>query len=75
MDSDNSKLSSCGGDRQLLYWDVSSGRIIRKFQGHDAEVWSLLATLHYHNNINNNNNRTNKNSNALYGTCCMNITK
>ena len=41
IDSDNSKLSSCGGDRQLLYWDVSTGRIIRKFQGHDSEVWSF----------------------------------
>jgi mitogen-activated protein kinase organizer 1 len=27
-------FSSCGGDRQAFLWDTSSGRIIRKFQGH-----------------------------------------
>ena len=35
---DNSKLCSCGGDRQIFYWDVSTGRVIRKFRGHDGEV-------------------------------------
>lgn len=35
---DNSKLCSCGGDRQVYYWDVASGRVIRKFRGHDSEV-------------------------------------
>lgn len=35
---DNSKLCSCGGDRQVFYWDVASGRVIRKFRGHDGEV-------------------------------------
>ena len=35
---DNSKLCSCGGDRQIFYWDVSTGRFIRKFRGHDGEV-------------------------------------
>lgn len=35
---DNSKLCSCGGDRQIFYWDVASGRVIRKFRGHDSEV-------------------------------------
>lgn len=38
MCSDNSKLISCGGDRQIFYWDVSTGRVIRKFRGHDGEV-------------------------------------
>lgn len=36
--SDNSKLCSCGGDRQIFYWDVATGRVIRKFRGHDGEV-------------------------------------
>lgn len=35
---DNSKLCSCGGDRQIFYWDVATGRVIRKFRGHDSEV-------------------------------------
>lgn len=39
-DRDNSKLCSCGGDRQVFYWDVSTGRVIRKFRGHDSEVCS-----------------------------------
>ena len=38
--SDNSRLASCGGDRQVFLWDVSSGRIVRKFRGHDSEVRS-----------------------------------
>lgn len=37
---DNSKLCSCGGDRQVYYWDVATGRVIRKFRGHDSEVVS-----------------------------------
>lgn len=41
-DSDNSKLVSCGGDRQVFYWDVATGRVIRKFRGHDSEVCSAL---------------------------------
>lgn len=39
---DNSKLSSCGGDRQVFYWDVATGRVIRKFRGHDSEVCEKL---------------------------------
>lgn len=42
---DNSKLCSCGGDRQIFYWDVTSGRVIRKFRGHDSEVSSQLTTF------------------------------
>lgn len=38
MCRDNSKLISCGGDRQIFYWDVSTGRVIRKFRGHESEV-------------------------------------
>lgn len=37
-DRDNAKFCSCGGDRQVYYWDVSTGRVIRKFRGHDGEV-------------------------------------
>jgi WD40 repeat protein len=29
---------SCGADRQIFYWDVASGRVIRKFRGHNSEV-------------------------------------
>lgn len=39
---DNSKLCSCGGDRQIFYWDVATGRVIRKFRGHDSEVGIIL---------------------------------
>ncbi|XP_057432297.1 uncharacterized protein LOC130725054 [Lotus japonicus] len=35
---DNSKLCSCGGDRQIFYWDVATGRVIRKFRGHNGEI-------------------------------------
>ena len=36
--NDSSRLASCGGDRQVFYWDVASGRYIRKFRGHHAGV-------------------------------------
>lgn len=39
---DNSKLCSCGGDRQVFYWDVATGRVIRKFRGHDSEVCEIV---------------------------------
>lgn len=42
---DNSKLCSCGGDRQIFYWDVATGRVIRKFRGHESEVCSLSLSL------------------------------
>lgn len=35
---DNSKLCSCGGDRQIFYWDVATGKVIRKFRGHEGEA-------------------------------------
>lgn len=42
---DNAKFCSCGGDRQVYYWDVSTGRVIRKFRGHDGEVSKCLRKL------------------------------
>lgn len=42
---DNSKICSCGGDRQVFYWDVSTGRVIRKFRGHDSEVFCYFPTF------------------------------
>ena len=36
--NDNSKFASCGGDKQLFYWDVPSGNFIRKFRGHDSTI-------------------------------------
>ncbi|PWA91490.1 transducin/WD40 repeat-like superfamily protein [Artemisia annua] len=35
---DDSKLSSCGGDEQVLYWDLSTQCLVRKFGGHNDEV-------------------------------------
>lgn len=32
------RFASCGGDRQVFLWDVSTGNIIRKFRGHDAYI-------------------------------------
>jgi mitogen-activated protein kinase organizer 1 len=36
--SDNSKFASVGGDRAGFFWDVSTGRIIRKLQGHTSRI-------------------------------------
>ena len=35
------RFASCGGDRQVFLWDVSTGNVIRKFRGHDGAVNSL----------------------------------
>ena len=34
----NTQFISVGGDRAAYVWDVSTGRIIRRFTGHDARV-------------------------------------
>ncbi|ODQ64049.1 WD40 repeat-like protein [Nadsonia fulvescens var. elongata DSM 6958] len=43
--ADNSKFASCGGDRTILYWDVSTGKVISKFGnssgGHSSSVSSI----------------------------------
>ena len=42
VSSDNIRLASCGGDKNVFYWDVASGQIIRKFRGRDLKVNAAL---------------------------------
>lgn len=35
---DNASFASCGGDKAVLVWDVSSGTILRRLQGHFGKV-------------------------------------
>lgn len=39
--ADNVTFASVGGDRACFYWDVSTGRIIRRFQGHSQRLTSV----------------------------------
>lgn len=39
--ADNVTFASVGGDRACFYWDVSTGRIIRRFQGHLQRLTSV----------------------------------
>ena len=39
------RLASCGGDRNIFQWDVSTGKIIRKFRGHDGDVNAVSAQV------------------------------
>ena len=32
--ADSGKLVSCSSDRTVNYWDVSTGKVVRKFRGH-----------------------------------------
>jgi mitogen-activated protein kinase organizer 1 len=32
--TDNSRFASGGGDKSAFLWDVSTGKVIRRFQGH-----------------------------------------
>lgn len=38
---DNAKFVTCGSDKLVLQWDVTSGQVIRKFAGHERKVNSL----------------------------------
>lgn len=44
------RFASCGGDRQIFLWDVSTGNIIRKFRGHEAIVNAVGGRAVSHNN-------------------------
>ena len=33
---DNAKFASCGGDKSAFLWDVATGKMIRKFYGHEG---------------------------------------
>eukprot|EP01041_Mallomonas_annulata_P004380 gene4380-8723_t len=35
---DNSKFASAGGDRSAFLWDVGTGRVIRRIQGHNQRI-------------------------------------
>jgi mitogen-activated protein kinase organizer 1 len=39
--NDNTRFVSCGGDRQVFLWDVSTGKAVQKFQGHTLRVNSV----------------------------------
>ena len=39
------RLASCSGDRNIFQWDVSTGKIICKFRGHDGDVNEVSAKL------------------------------
>ncbi len=34
ISGDNSRFSSCGGDKMAFVWDVASGAVVRRLQGH-----------------------------------------
>jgi mitogen-activated protein kinase organizer 1 len=36
--NDNSKFATCGGDKAVFYWDVMTGRTIRRYQGHYQRI-------------------------------------
>jgi WD40 repeat protein len=35
---DNAKFASCGGDKLVFVWDVASGQVIRRLQGHFGKI-------------------------------------
>ena len=41
------RFASCGGDRQVFLWDVSTGNVIRKFRGHDSAVNAVQYSPNY----------------------------
>lgn len=57
--ADNASFVSCGGDRAAFMWDVSSGNVLRRFEGHAHRINavcfnvdnSVLATGSYDQSI------------------------
>lgn len=39
--SDNAKFASAGGDKSAFFWDVSTGRVIRRIQAHAHRINSI----------------------------------
>eukprot|EP01083_Nonionella_stella_P030811 84404_1 len=39
--NDNGKFASCGGDRTVFFWDVSTGKTLRRIRGHDGVINSM----------------------------------
>ena len=35
---DNATFASCGGDRAAFCWDVTTGRVVRRLEGHAQRV-------------------------------------
>ena len=38
ISDDNSRFTSVSGDRHVLLWDVSTGKILRNWTGHSSRV-------------------------------------
>lgn len=36
--NDNSKFVSCGEDKAAFLWDVSTGAVVRRMQGHEQRI-------------------------------------
>lgn len=36
--ADNSKFVSCGEDKAAFLWDVSTGTVVRRIQGHEQRI-------------------------------------
>jgi len=38
MTQDSARFASVGGDKVFFLWDVASGRVVRKFTGHEQMI-------------------------------------
>jgi mitogen-activated protein kinase organizer 1 len=38
VSSDNARFVSVGGDKHVLLWDVSSARVLRRYEGHSGRI-------------------------------------
>ena len=36
--ADSARLASCGGDKTAFVWDVATGAVVRRLEGHSARV-------------------------------------
>ncbi|KAI9921372.1 hypothetical protein PsorP6_002362 [Peronosclerospora sorghi] len=48
---DNSKFASCGRERDVFMWDVPTGQVIRKFEGHEHVLRVVTVALEGCHNV------------------------
>ena len=45
---DNANLCSCGMDKCVIYWDVATGKVRKKYRGHAGGCYNAVVVVRHH---------------------------